>query len=59
MKNNGKTNLKELKRVINSMKHIGYRYYSGGRVEFKGKEVDLSATKLEPLSIAYSTLSQI
>ena len=48
----------ELETAVNSMKIQGFTYLEDGWADFKGKEIDLTATEANHLAIAYTTLKQ-
>ena len=53
-----KQNYIELSQAVRSMKISGFKWVGGGWAEYKGREVDLTATAPNCLAIAYATLAQ-
>jgi hypothetical protein len=52
-----KRNYKQLAKVVRSMK--GFQWLGNGYAEYKGQEIDLTATAETVLAVAYTTLYQL
>ena len=61
METNEKKSKKHFKEILKVVKKMNIEGYSilDEKVRFKGYVIDLSATNPDPMSIAYTTLSQL